>query len=402
MNRRDFLHSAAAVALAARYAAAAEEQGRTAQADAFIKGKDARLIVHNDEVGELETPLELLREHAQTPKEVLFVRNNQILPGVLTTAPAEPGDWSLELAGLLDKPQSVALTDLARLPQEKVELVLQCSGNGRALFSRAAKTSGAQWQRGAMGNVVFQGVPLRVLLRHAGASPLDGARYLTAEGADTPGMEGAADFEHSLPLADALSRSIVALRMNGEPLPRVHGGPLRLVTPGFYGTMHVKWLTRLRFEESESTNHHHVGRYRTPLTRLSPGDKFSSTLENSEPNWQMRIKSVIFAPLDGDLLAAGRTTIRGVAWNDGTARIDGVEVSVDGGQTWRQAQLRRPDSPYAWHPWSIEADLPAGQQTILARATDALGRTQPLDGSIHWNPAGYTWNGVERIEVTVG
>ena len=167
-------------------------------------------------------------------------------------------------------------------------------------------------------------------------------------------------------------------------------------------TMNVKWVSRLRFEEQESTNHHHVGRYRTPLKRLEPGSKFTSTLANSEPNWNMRIKSVIFAPLEGEKLSAGKTEIRGVAWNDGTAKIDAVEVSTNGGNSWRRAEIKRPKSPFAWHPWSLELDLAKGSTTILARAVDALGRTQPLDGSVAWNPAGYAWNGVDSVTVAVG
>ncbi len=116
----------------------------------------------------------------------------------------------------------------------------------------------------------------------------------------------------------------------------------------------------------------------------------------------MRIKSVIFAPLEGEKLPAGKTLVSGVAFNDGTVRIDAVEVSLDGGRTWRQAKLETPASPYAWHHWQHEVDLPRGEVKILARAIDRLGRTQPLDGAIHWNPAGYAWNGVHKINVHVG
>ena len=115
----------------------------------------------------------------------------------------------------------------------------------------------------------------------------------------------------------------------------------------------------------------------------------------------MKVKSVIFAPLDGEKLRAGKLEVRGVAWNDGTSRIDSVEISSDGGKTWRRAEIKRPKSPYAWHPWSLGIELSAGKVTILARATDALGRTQPLDGTIAWNPAGYAWNGVDSVAVTV-
>ncbi|MFN0019709.1 MAG: sulfite oxidase [Pirellulaceae bacterium] len=401
--RRRFLKQAAAIVtssvVTSRVAALAEEKGATPTADSFIRGKDKRLIVHSTKTGEIETPLALLREKQLTPKELLFVRNNQVLPETLTLDGAETGDWRVELAGLVDKPQLIAAADLAKLSQEEIELVLQCSGNGRAQFAKTVKAEGVQWQHGAMGNVTFKGVRLKTLLDHLGVKIKPEARFIAAEGKDSPVKAGDADFEHSIPLAEGLERSILALAMNGEAIPKVHGGPLRLVTPGYYATMNVKWVSRLRFEAQESTNHHHVGRYRTPLQRLEPGSKFTSMLGNSEPNWKMRIKSVIFAPLEGERLPAGKVEVRGVAWNDGTAKIEAVEISTDGGSSWRSTKLRRPNSPFAWHPWSLEIDLAKGSTTILARAVDALGRTQPLDGSIAWNPAGYVWSGVDSVTV---
>ncbi|MFO1021522.1 MAG: sulfite oxidase [Planctomycetales bacterium] len=370
------------------------------KADQFITGKDSRLIVHSAKTGEIETPLTLLREHAVTPKEILFVRNNQLLPGTLTTEPATPDHWTIEVKGLVEGAKPVSIEDLQKLPQREIELVLQCSGNSRSRFAKAVKAEGVPWQHGAMGNVKHSGPLLKDVLAAAGIKLKPEAKYLTAEGKDTPPMAGAADFEHSLPLTDVLEKSILALQMNGEPIPRTHGGPVRLITPGYYATMNVKWVSALRFEAGESTNYNHEGRYRTPLKALKPGSHFTSTLANSEPNWNMRIKSVIFAPLEGEAVSTGATTINGVAWNDGTAKIEKVEVSTDNGQTWQQAELK-PANPYAWHHWSLTAKLPAGKATILSRATDAQGRTQPLDGTTAWNPAGYAWNGVDSVTVAV-
>lgn len=393
-------------------ASAADPPTVTVTADKFIPGKDARLIVHSAKTGELETPLELLREKAITPKELLFIRNNQVLPEDLTLIAAEEDAWQVELSGLLDKPAKITVVELKKLPQIDVELVLQCSGNGRARYAESVKAEGAQWQQGAMGNVVFRGVSFQKVLEHLGVKPKSDAKYLSAEGRDAPSDKAGADFEHSLPLDDVLERSILALSLNGEPLPRVHGGPVRLVTPGYYATMNVKWLTRLRFEDRESNNHHHVGRYRTPLKPLKPGTPFKSTLDNSEPNWRMRVKSTIFAPLAGENLKAGEVEVRGVAWNDGSVPLTSVEVSIDNGQTWQNSRLYRKANVdatgikaaapnYAWQPWSIRLKLPAGKQTILSRAVDALGRAQPLDGSIDWNPQGYAWHGVDAVTVNV-
>jgi DMSO/TMAO reductase YedYZ molybdopterin-dependent catalytic subunit len=401
-DRRRFVtvaSASAALILVDRGVHAAEETPAIT-ADQFIPGKDKRLIVHNTKTGEIETPLDLLSKQAITPKQLLFVRNNQVLPGTLSLEPAKELDWHIELSGLLEKPVSITVAELNKLPQQEHELVLQCSGNGRAWFARTVKAEGAQWQNGAMGNVVFKGVPLKAALEHCGAKIKDDAHYLAAEGKDKPAKAGD-DFEHSIPLATALQRSILALSMNGEPIPKAHGGPIRLVTPGYYGTMNVKWLSHLRFEAQESKNHHQVGRYRTPLVRLKPGSKFESTLANSEANWEMRIKSVIFAPLEGAKLSAGQIEIRGVAWNDGQTKIESVDVSTDNGQSWQRAELTYPKSPYAWHPWKVSLKLPAGKHKLLSRAVDVAGRAQPLDGSVGWNPAGYAWNGADLVNIEV-
>lgn len=402
-NRRQFVAtSATAIVAASLQRRLIAQEPATTTADVFIAGKDKRLIVHNAKTGELETPLNLLREHPITPKALLFVRNNQVTEDGLSLEPAKDADgWRVEISGDVERDAAITVGELKKLPQREVEMVLQCSGNGRTSFNKAAPVTGAPWRGGAMGNVVFGGVMLTDVLKHQGLKIDPEAKFLAAEGRDDSPKPDVDDFEHSLPVAAILQRTMLALTLNGEPLPNVHGGPVRLVTPGFYGTMHVKWLSKLRFEKAESPTYHHVGRYRTPLAPIAPGTKWESTLENSEPNWNMKIKSQIFSPLPSDEVRTGRVEVSGVAWNDGRAKIDAVEVSTDGGNTWRRATLTDPASPYAWHPWKIAVMLRSGQQTILSRAIDALGRAQPWDGAIAWNPAGYTWNGVDEVMIDV-
>jgi DMSO/TMAO reductase YedYZ molybdopterin-dependent catalytic subunit len=371
-------------------------------ADRLIAGKDRRLIVHGAEPLEIETPVALLREHQLTPKQILFVRNNQDLANTQQLGPLPPEGWSIELAGLVEFPRVISARDLAEMEHVSHEIVLQCSGNGRALFAPVAPVKGSPWSRGAMGNVQFSGVRLSTLLDKAQCHVDARARFLTAEGRDAPLSADKADFEHSIPLDDALARSFLALSMNGEPIPALHGGPVRLITPGYYGTMNVKWVTRLRFESDETYNHNQLKRYRTPLSPIQPGQAFDYTLTNSEPNWRMRTKSVLFAPLDGERLKAGKFEAYGVAFNDGSAAIESVLLSTDGGATWSRAQLEAPSGPYAWYWWRAALDLPRGEHTILARAVDALGRSQPLDPAAQWNPDGYAFSGADRVSVHVG
>jgi sulfite oxidase len=374
-------------------------------AAAIIDGKDARLIVHKAAPCEIETPGELLLEHPLTPKELLFVRNNQQLADSQTLAPSAATEWPIEFDGLVEFPRTVDLKELREFPQFEREMVLQCSGNGRKLFSEAAPCPGAPWHIGAVANVKFRGPTLRCVVKLLKLNVDPRAKFITAEGSDGPPKPEAADFEHSLPIGDALDRSLIALTMNGEPLPAAHGGPVRLVTPGYYGTMHVKWLSRIRFETSETANHHQVRRYRTPYDPIKPGAEFQYDLGNSEPNWRMRIKSIILSPADDAMIEPaairdGKLVVRGVAFNDGTCRIDRVEISTDG-ETWRPAELEVPESLYAWYRWKATVEAKAGEQVIRCRAIDALGRTQPRDGSIHWNPAGYAWNGVHEVKVNI-
>ncbi len=399
LNRRDFLVSTLVCGAGLAWPRGVWADGENAAQ--LVEGKDPGLIVHNAKTIEMETPLALLRNHRLTPKKILFVRNNQELPGARTTQPAKDADWRIELMGLVEYPRTIDLARLRAMEQNEVEMVLQCSGNGRKQFSRAAKVKGAPWEQGAVGNVRFRGVPLAKLLDELKLELSPDAQLLTAEGKDGPAKPEDADFEHSLPLGDVRRRSLIALEMNGEPIPAVHGGPARLVTPGYYGTMQVKWLTRLRFESRETFNHHQRRRYRTPHEPIAPGSDFTYDFDNSDANWRMRIKSIIFSPLDGETLAAGKVAVRGVAFNDGGAKIDEVEISIDDGQTWQRAKLDLPRSPYAWYHWSANIPLSKGPGRIMARATDALGRTQPLDGAIGWNPAGYGWNGVQTVEVKV-
>jgi DMSO/TMAO reductase YedYZ molybdopterin-dependent catalytic subunit len=251
-----------------------------------------------------------------------------------------------------------------------------------------------------VGNVRFAGVPLAAVLQKYNVRVDPQVKYVTAEGHDLPKGLEKPDFEHSLPVADVLEKSILALKLNGESLPGVHGGPVRLVTPGFFGTMQVKWLARLRFETAESPNFYHATEYRVPLSLLKPGEKFRFSLENSRPTWVIRLMSYILDPVPGAKLKAGAVRVSGVAYN-GSARLESVLVLFDRGHSWQPAEFQAPDSPYAWYQWTAQANLKPGVYEIWSRAIDALGRTQPLDGSIFWNPNGYEWTGVFKSEVAV-
>lgn len=390
MHRRHFLAAAATLPLARSWAAAPHG----------VVGKDARLHLVAADPLVLETPDALLAAGRVTPAASLFVRNHHGAKA-LCDMRSRPLDGALDIAGLVGKPTSVPLGKLGTLEQSEVEMVLQCSGNFRAEFSKLSPIKGTPWRKGGVGNVRFAGVRISTLFQSLGVTIDPVAHYLTAEGADQPEKQGQADYERSVPLDAALSRGLLALRLNGEAIPALHGGPLRLVIPGYYGCNQVKWLTRLRLEAVETVNEFQLPDYRTPKQLIRPGEAVKYTFANSDPNFDMRVNSRLLAPSDGTTIAAGRPmALRGVAWNDGAAHLTSVDVSLDRGRTWTAANLAPADGgPFAFREWSLERALPAGRHEVWVRATDALGRTQPLDGGLFWNPGGYAWNGVERASL---
>lgn len=372
-----------------------------------IHGISPEMIVFNAKILVMETPLALLRKRKHTPKEILFTRfhfAHQGDPAFATEAAPQEKEWTIQVTGLVERPAMVTIDDLSKRPQEKRVSVLQCAGNGRGFYAALEKVPGGQWHNGGMGNVEWEGVPLRPLLADLKVLPSPRAHWLTAQpwDRDQPATPGATGFSKSYHLADpALDHAILALKMNGEPIPSVHGGPVRLIIPGFYGNMNVKMVSNLLFAAEQSPSVFQSVAYRMPNEVVTPATfKFDNyTIYNSVPTYGHRIKSVIFSPLPEDEPKAGTVTISGVAFNDGKAKITMVEVSTDGGKSWREAAIEPPESPWAWHHWSLTTRLGRGQHVLASRATDALGRTQPIDGLILWNPRGYEWNGVEKVPV---
>ncbi|MDA1015252.1 MAG: molybdopterin-dependent oxidoreductase [Planctomycetota bacterium] len=400
-NRRDFLRTAGIGGLALLTAPSGVPAQDPPAIVSPVKGKDRRLIVLTESPAVLETPTELLLHDKVTPIEKLFVRNNSQPADSATLAAPRANGWTIDFTGLVKQPRSIDASKLAEMDQVEYEMVLQCSGNSRSLYAGSVKSKGTQWGRGGMGNVRFAGVRLSQVLERLQVEIGKHAAFVTAEGRDDP-LPGKEDFEHSLPLDEVLQRAIFATKLNGAPIPSCHGGPVRLVTPGIYGTMQIKWLSCLRFEATETDNYNQIPRYRVPIKPIAPGSKIKYTFDNSRFNWDMKLKSVVLSPTADARLKPGPIHVHGVAFNDGKAAIETVLISTDFGQSWRRAKLERRTSPYAWTRFSMPLLLQAGKHSIWTRAVDAWGRSQPLDGSIHWNPSGYEWNGVEKINVIVG
>ncbi len=323
-----------------------------------------------------------------TPTDKFFVRSHFGPPDPKT---ADPAAWRLRVSGLVEHQLELSLPDLWRLEEVTVAAVLQCSGNGRA-FHRP-RTSGVQWERGAVGNARWTGVRLRDVLNLAGIKAE--GKHLHLLGTDRPVDDKTPLFHRSIPLEKALHPdTLLAYRMNGEPLPLLHGAPLRLVTPGWMADACVKWLTDLTVSEAEPQGYFMQTAYRRPSSPIRPGEM--PPPEQMEPVTAMVVKSLITSPREGQRLRAGTVTVRGVAWT-GEGRISTVHVSADEGRTWVSCRLLGEDLPYAWRQWEcVIPIIAAGTVTLVSRAQDDHGHIQPERAL--WNPGGFLWNGWDRVQ----
>ncbi len=413
LNRRDFGKflslGGLALGVAPHLLRSAHAAGETADASTIIKGKAPDMIVHNAKLGVMEAPLTQLREHYITPKNLIYNRMHFPVSGsrawTATTEAPNFAHWTIEVTGLVERPRSVKLKDLKGMEQTKLTAVMQCAGNGRSFYAQKAKCPGGQWKHGGMANLEWEGVPLRAFIDslELGASP--DVTYLTANGADNPPVEKGQDLIKSFHIEDpALDNAILALKLNGEPIPAIHGGPVRLIIPGFYGNMNVKFVNQLLFENEQSPSFFQSKAYRVPYKLVEPGKMNVNdfTVQNSRPTYNFQIMSVIFSPLKEDgPLKAGKHEVKGIALNDGRVPVTSVRVSADSGKSWQDAKIEQPPTPFAWYRWSTSFDLDPGEHELMVQATDAEGRTQPIDGTVRWNPKGYEWNGVDRVNVSV-
>ena len=351
-------------ALAQAGSPAAAPAAKPLPAYAGFKNADA-VIVHSSTT--IETKRSAFGSSVVTPTNQLYVRNN--LPTPPESIVADRDAWAVQIEGV-KKPAKLTVGELKKLGLETVTMVLQCSGNGRAFFP--SKPSGTPWTVGAAGCVVWSGVPVRDVVKALGGVA-DGMVYMTGTGGEVlpAGLDPKTVIvERSVPLA-ALEDALLAWEMNGEPVSLAHGGPLRLIVPGYTGVNNIKYIKQLAFtpKESEAKIMSHGYRISPPGSKGDP----------SQPSVQeMSVKSWINSPIPEDgQQAAGMVQIQGVAFG-GMDAVKEVEVSIDGGKTWKQARLIGPDmGKYAWRQFALLAHLPKGTHTLASRATDVKGNVQP-------------------------
>jgi sulfite oxidase len=328
-----------------------------------------------------------------TPVERFYIRGHFDAPQV------DVGTWRLTVDGLVEKPLSLSLAELERLPQVEVEAVLQCAGNGRALMQ--PRVPGVQWTRGAMGNARWRGPRLKDVLQRARPKPQTNAVQL--EGADRPALPATPRFIRGVPLTKALhDDTIVALQMNGRPLSRAHGAPARLVMPGWVADGWTKWLQTLTLLEGEPRGFFYETAYRFPVAPGPPGEPVPP--ERMKPMSELVVKSVIAAPTSASAsvsmatLRPGPVVVRGVAFSGGGRRIARVDVSVDGG-AWSKAVIEDDGGRYGFSVFAAAVTLSPGSHVLRSRATDEAGHVQPETAV--WNPSGYLHNAIDVATVLV-
>jgi sulfite oxidase len=331
-----------------------------------------RLLVRNARPLDAESPIEALRTF-ETRTDLFFVRSHLALPA------EGPTPWTLTIDGDVARPVTLRLDDIRRMRAEHRSVTIECAGNGRGRLDLPA-TSGVQWGIGAVSNATWTGVPLADVLERVGVQA--SALHFWMEAADRGPLPATPAFLRSIPRETALGGALVAYEMNGRPVPFLHGGPLRLVVPGWYGMASTKWLTHVHARATESDNHFMARGY-----RYADGSAVDL----------MRVKSLITAPREGERVAVGTTRVTGVAWT-GTGTVERVEVSSNGGGTWQPARFTSEPRPGAWRLWEAEAPIQsAGDRHLRARATDTAGHTQP-EHAIR-NPGGYGNNSIHQVRV---
>lgn len=357
-----------------------DPNARLAVPDEEISTEELRLASRNHAM-----PMEALRWDV-TPPGMHYLLIHYDIPKIVEAS------WRLSVGGCVRRPLSLSLTDLAGMPQQSVRVTLECAGNGRAQLS--PRPVSQPWLNGAVGTADWNGVRLRDILTDAGLDPAATEVLFTASDHGVErGVEQ--DYERALSVADSMADEVlVAIAMNGQPLPPQHGFPARLIVPGWYGMTQVKWL-----REISVLDHAYEGFQNTVSYRLR-----QEPTEPGEPVTRIEPRALLVPPGFPDFMSRtrverpGPVRLEGRAWS-GWAPVERVEVSVDDGLTWVEAELGPDHGRWAWRGFTLVWAAAPGQHLLRVRAHDQSGRTQPAVPP--WNRGGFANNADQPVEVVV-
>ncbi|MCD2194789.1 sulfite oxidase [Actinomycetospora endophytica] len=354
--------------------------------------KRADMVVHEQEPYNAEPPRGALAGEAITPIESFYGRNHGRMP---TT---DPDTWRLVVDGLVDRALTLSLEELqTRFEAHEVVATLQCAGNRRAGLLAVRDIPGQHpWGPAATSTARWRGARLADVLAAAGLrSDASEIAFLAPDVA--PEAQPPAPYGGSISTDKAVSGEVLlAWQMNGQPLPDAHGAPVRVVVPGWIGARSVKWIERITAQDHPSDNFFQQSAYRLLPPENddpAPGDGVALTA--------VALNSEILRPDDQAVLPAGPVEISGYAYAGGDRDVVRVDVSVDGGRSWAQADLDRRLGRWAWRLWHTTVTLPAGQHQIVARAWDSTAALQPEHAASLWNPKGYINNAWPSITVSI-
>jgi DMSO/TMAO reductase YedYZ molybdopterin-dependent catalytic subunit/rhodanese-related sulfurtransferase/glyoxylase-like metal-dependent hydrolase (beta-lactamase superfamily II) len=347
--------------------------------EAHRQAAERGMVVHRADPLNFETSVSALIGGVVMPNARFYVRNHFRAPAI------DAGTWRLEITGLVERPLTLSLRELTRLPSETRFVTLECAGNGRSALD--PPVDGEPWRLGAVSTAEWTGVPLASILDRVGVLPAaTEALFRGADHGEIGGRPRPVHFERSLPIrtvraADAL----LAYAMNGDPLPLQHGYPVRLVVPGWYGVASVKWLVAIELIDRPFGGYFQADKY-----------WYETGEASREPVTLQRVRALITEPSDGEELPPGETLVRGAAWS-GAAPIARVEVMINHGP-WQEARLIGDRRRHCWQWWELLTHVGRpGQTSIRARATDQAGHTQP--DIPEWNCHGYGNNAVQEVIV---
>lgn len=327
----------------------------------------------------------------QTPVESFFTRSHAPVPHI------DVESWRLVVDGMVAAPLSLSLPELRELAHRSVVSTLLCAGLRRDELLRLGALPGElPWGPEAASNAQWTGVSLADVLAMAGMAP--DATHIQFVGLDQVERRGQRfGFGGSITASKALERDVIlAFEMSGAPLRPEHGFPVRAIVPGWIGARSVKWLGRITAAAEPSANYFQTTAYR--MQRVAdparPGDVTAGV-----PLAEITINAVILNPAPGQHVRAGPLTLRGWAIGSDGAPITHVECSLDDGVTWRTVALEAERDRWTWTRWQATVDLPAGPHTLVVRAHDASGGTQPAQTQDVWNVKGYLNNAWHRVRV---
>ncbi len=348
------------------------------------------MVVHGADPYNVEPAGHALAASHLTPIDTFYTRNHGGVPDIDTAT------WRLHVDGRVSTPLDLRLKDLeSEFQPRTVTATLQCAGNRRADLDSVRRIPGEDlWGPCATSTASWTGVRLADVLWAAGVE--EDAGHVAFDGADmTELADPPQTYGSSIPIRKALSAEVLlAWRMNGEALPAVHGAPVRVVVPGYIGARSVKWLERVTPSVHPSRNFFQETAYRLlpAEARSRPGLGLSLG--------PVPLTSAILMPMDGDTVSPGDSDVCGYAYagDRGIARVD---VSVDHGSSWVQAELDDEAGPWTWCLWRLRFRLHTGETTIIVRAWDSAGATQPASAEEVWNPKGYVNTSWASATVTV-